>query len=75
GISATNCGGGLGNTLANNVPIIIYSLGKNAANGGATLDEAANPNPGSANNDAVFVAHDPTPANAPNGEFDDIVTW
>lgn len=36
-------------------------------------DEAANPNPNSANNDQVFVSH-PRSAAAGN-EFDDIVVW
>jgi hypothetical protein len=73
GISATSCGAG--SALTSGVPAIIYSTGKNGGYGGTGLDEAANPNANSANNDRVFVSHVPTPSSAPNGEFDDIVTW
>ena len=75
GITATTCGAAVGNTLANNAPAIIYSVGKNAATGGIGIDEAANPNPSGGSNNAVFVAHDPTESTAASGEFDDIVTW
>lgn len=74
GITATTCGAAA-NTLTNNAPVVIYSLGNNAGTGGTGLDEAANPNPNSANNDQVFISHTPTDAAAPNGEFNDIVTW
>lgn len=73
GISATSCD--TGKALTTGVPAVIYSTGKNGGYGGADLDEAANPNPNSANNDRVFVYHTPTPSTATNGEFDDIVTW
>lgn len=73
GITATTCGTAV--SLTNNAVAIIYSLGKNASTGGLGTDEAANPNPNSANNDQVFVSHTPTSAAAANGEFDDIVTW
>jgi prepilin-type N-terminal cleavage/methylation domain-containing protein len=59
-----------GSALTSGVPAIIYSTGKNGGYGGTGLDEAAN-----ANNDRVFVSHVPSPSSAPNGEFDDIVTW
>jgi len=75
GITAINCGATVGNTLANTAPAIIYSVGSNASTGSAGIDEAANPNPNGGSNDAVFVMHDPTPTAAPNGEFDDIVSW
>lgn len=74
GITPTTCGGAA-NTLTSTAPVIIYSLGKNAPTGGLGLDEAANPNPNSANNDQVFISHTPATTTAPNGEFDDIVTW
>lgn len=64
-----------GTALTTGVPAIIYSTGKNGGYGGTGLDEAANPNANSANNDRVFVSHVPSPSSAPNGEFDDIVTW
>lgn len=73
GITTTACSAAV--SLTNNAVAIIYSLGKNAPTGGSGTDEAANPNPNSANNDQVFVSHTPTPATAANGEFDDIVTW
>lgn len=82
-ITATSCGAVAANYLAgtsggapnDGVPAVIYSLGKNASSGGNGTDETANPNPNSANNDPVFVSHTPNPAEAPNGEFDDVVTW
>lgn len=74
GITATTCGAAT-NTLASNAAVVIYSLGRNAGTGGIGLDEAANPNPASANNDQVFVSHAPADAGAANGEFDDLVVW
>lgn len=71
--SPPNCASGT--ALTTTAPAVIYSLGKNAATGGTGNDEAANPNPNSANNDRVFVMHPPTPSTAANGEFDDIVIW
>src|SRR5579859_4285489 len=73
GISSSSCAPGT--ALTSGVPAVIYSTGKNGAYGGTGLDEAANPNPNSANNDKVFVSHVPASSSAPNGEFDDIVTW
>lgn len=56
---------------------VVYSVGKNAATGGAGADEVVNPNPvdSATGNDAVFVSHAPTAAAAPGGEFDDMVSW
>ncbi len=62
-------------TASPGVPAVIYSTGKNGAYGGTGTDEAENPNPNSADNDRVFVSHTPAPSGAPNGYFDDIVTW
>lgn len=73
GITATTCG--TATVLTNTAPAVIYSVGKNAPSGGTSADEAANPNPNSANNDQVFVSHETTPVGATSGEFDDIVTW
>ncbi len=78
GINANDCGTATfltGSALSAvppgvGVPVVVYSLGKNAATGGVGLDEAAN-----LNNDQVFVSHDPQPSAANGGEFDDIVTW
>jgi type II secretory pathway pseudopilin PulG len=74
GITASSCAAGTALTCSG-VPVVIYSTGKNGGSGGTGLDEAANPNPNSANNDRVFVFHAPRPSTAPNGEFDDIMTW
>lgn len=68
GIAGGNCAAGA--TLTSTAPAIIFSLGKNAATGGTDLDEAEN-----IGNNRVFVWHTPTSNNAPNGEFDDIMTW
>jgi prepilin-type N-terminal cleavage/methylation domain-containing protein len=73
GITGTTCG--TATSLTTNAVAVIYSLGKNAATGGTGTDETANPNPNSVNNDKVFVSHEPRPSGAPNGEFDDILTW
>ena len=62
-------------TASPGVPVVIYSTGKNGGYGGAGTDEAENPNPNSADTDRVFASHTPTPSNAANGEFDDIVVW
>jgi len=70
GISATTCGAALGNTLTSNAPVVVYSLGKNAATGGTGLDEAAN-----LNADSVFISHSPVGAGGTNGEFDDLLVW
>lgn len=74
GITATTCGGAA-NTLVSTAPIVIYSLGRNAGVAATGIDEAANPNPSSANNDQVFISHTPATSTAANGEFDDVVTW
>lgn len=78
GVTAVNCGSTAGTvTVTRKTPAVVYSTGKNTATGGApgtNNDEAANPNPNSANNDRVFVHHEPTAAGA-GGEFDDIMTW
>lgn len=71
----------LTNTLTNGAVAVIYSLGKNAAEGGTSTDERHNPNVIASGNpayvapDRAFVSHDPAPKDAPNGEFDDIVIW
>lgn len=62
-------------SLTSGVPVVIYSTGKNGAYGGTGVDETANPNPNSLNNDRLFINHTPTPSTAANGEFDDLVVW
>ena len=78
GTTASACGSSLV-TLTNTAPAIVYSLGNNMATAaptaGISLDEAQNPNPNSANNDRVFVWHNPTGTSAVNGEFDDLMQW
>lgn len=65
-----------GNELTKSAVVVVYSLGKNAATGGASGDESHNPNPNtSVPADRVFVSHIPSPPNVPGGEFDDIVLW
>ncbi len=76
--SATGIGSDCGtatNKLTDKTPALIYSTGKNGGYSGSGLDETANPNPNSTNNDRVFVSHTPTPRTDPNGEFDDLVIW
>lgn len=67
GITPPTCGA-VTNILTNNAVAVIYSVGKNIVPAG--IDENANLVP-----DQVFVSHVPSPPSAPNGEFDDIVTW
>lgn len=63
------------NTLTNNAPAVIWSVGANAgSSGGSSNDERENPNPNTLNPgsaDRIFVSHVRTGA----PEFDDIVTW
>jgi len=76
GISGSDCGSAdYKLTAGDGVPVVIYSIGKNGATGGTSTDEAANPNPNSADNNRTFVSHTPTGSSATNGEFDDLVIW
>jgi prepilin-type N-terminal cleavage/methylation domain-containing protein len=70
GITATTCGTALAVTNQNTLVAIVFSTGKNGAQGSAGIDEAAN-----LNGDRVFVWHTPTPVGSTNGEFDDQVAW
>lgn len=68
----------LNTSLVDNAVAVIYSTGPNATRpdpGGLRIDENANPNPNSADNNRTFVSHDRAGENHPNGEFDDIVIW
>lgn len=69
GISGSSCAANTSLTANPGVPVVIYSTGKNGGYAGTSTDEAANPNPNSADNDRTFVSHDPTPA------FDDLMLW
>ncbi len=75
GTASADCSAAV-TAYARNAIAVVHSLGKNAGTGGTGTDEQHNPNPNSAvAADRVFVSHDPTPAAAANGEFDDIVLW
>lgn len=68
GASGTNCGAGVV-TLIENAPVVIWSLGPNAATtGGAAPHENRN-----LSSDRVFVMRDKS--NVSGAEFDDVVTW
>ena len=70
GITATTCGAALAVTNQNTLVALVFSTGKNGAQGSAGVDEAAN-----LNGDRVFVWHTPTPVDSANGEFDDQMAW
>jgi prepilin-type N-terminal cleavage/methylation domain-containing protein len=70
GITATTCGAAAPVTNQTTLAAIVLAPGKNGALGTAGIDEAAN-----TNGDRVFVWHTPSPVGAPNGEFDDQITW
>jgi type II secretory pathway pseudopilin PulG len=73
-LAGTHCAaaGDATNTLTNNSPVVIWSVGGNASSGGTSADETQNPNPNNATSqDRIFVSH--VRSDAP--EFDDIVTW
>ena len=73
-VAATNCGTAV--TLASNAPVVIWSVGPNAATtGGSSVHEAQNPNPIGGTADRIFVSRPRAMADAAGGEFDDIVTW
>ena len=69
--AATSCGSA--GTLASTAPIIIWSSGPNAAVGGASPDEAQNPNPNGGSPDRIFVSR--PRSTVVGNEFDDLVTW
>ena len=69
GISPTSCNT-TALTASPGVPAVIYSTGKNGAQGSAGPDEAAN-----LDNNQTFVSHLPAGNGAPGGYFDDIVIW
>jgi prepilin-type N-terminal cleavage/methylation domain-containing protein len=69
GISGSSCGSGNALTTSG-VPAVIFSTGKNGAQGSAGSDEAKN-----LDNNQTFVSHLPAPSGATNGAFDDILIW
>lgn len=75
GTATADCPAGSA-ALTKTAVAVLYSLGKNAASGGGGADERHNPNPNSVlANDRAFVSHEPAPADAPGGQFDDIMVW
>jgi len=72
GITATDCGASANAIMTTSMVVaVLYSTGKNGALSAAGhADEGAN-----LDGDAIFVSHPPSPAGAPNGEFDDQFTW
>jgi prepilin-type N-terminal cleavage/methylation domain-containing protein len=76
GATASACGTGAGVvTLTSSAPVVIWSVGPNAATtGGTSVDELQNPNPTAGySGDRIFVSR--TKSSGTSGEFDDIVTW
>jgi hypothetical protein len=65
---------GTSTTLTNNAVAVIFSVGKNGVVGGTGgapgTDESFN-----LDADRAFVSHDPRPAGATGGEFDDVLIW
>lgn len=70
-VAGVNCGTAL--TLVSTTPVIVWSVGGNAATGGAGADEAQNPNPNGGSADRIFVSR--VRSSVAGNEFDDIVTW
>jgi hypothetical protein len=72
-VAGTNCGTAV--TLTSNAPVVIWSVGPNAATtGGTSVDELQNPNPTAGfSADRLFVSR--TRSAGTSGEFDDIVSW
>lgn len=71
GVSANDCGTAV--TLASNAAVVVWSVGPNAASGGASVHEAQNPNPNGGSADRVFVSRGVSTVSG--HEFDDLVTW
>ena len=72
-VAGTNCGTAV--ALTSNAPVVIWSVGPNAATtGGTSVDELQNPNPtAGASADRIFVSRVKGAVAA--SAFDDIVTW
>jgi len=68
GIGSSNCAPGT-TLVSNGVPAVIFSTGKNGANGLTNLDETANIHTGASASYKTFVTHDMSPT------FDDLVVW
>lgn len=68
GPGAVGSAGSASKVLTTNAPIVVWSLGANAATGGGGVDEAHN-----VNTDRIFVSHGTSYPGT--NDFDDIVTW
>jgi hypothetical protein len=68
-VDNTACGPGA--TLVSNAPVVLWSAGPNAASGGASRDEAQNPNANGGSADRIFVSR----ARSAGADFDDQVAW
>lgn len=68
GIGGSACAASM--TLSYETAAILVSSGRNGGSTPTGADELAN-----TDNNSTFVSHAPTPADAPQGEFDDIVVW
>lgn len=75
GITGSSCGATTNALTSNGVPVVIFSTGKNGAQGPAGIDEAANLDGTNANNNITFVSHTPSASGGAGGEFDHIVIW
>jgi prepilin-type N-terminal cleavage/methylation domain-containing protein len=75
GVTGTNCNTAV--TLASSIPVVVWSVGPNAATtGGVSVDEKQNPNPTAGfSADRIFVSKIKSGAPSDLNEFDDIVTW
>jgi hypothetical protein len=71
GVTAVACGAAP--TLVSTAPVVVWSVGPNAATGGMSRDEAQNPNPNGGSADRVFVSR--VRSTVSGNEYDDIVTW
>jgi hypothetical protein len=70
-VPGTSCGTAL--TLVSTTPIVVWSVGGNGFEGGASADEAQNPNPKGGSADRIFVSRIRNKVSG--SEFDDIVWW
>jgi hypothetical protein len=70
-VPGTSCGTAV--TLVSTTPVVVWSVGGNAATGGVGADEAQNPNPNGGTADRIFVSR--VRSNVAPNEFDDIVSW
>ncbi|HUP93955.1 MAG TPA: hypothetical protein VM164_03535, partial [Burkholderiales bacterium] len=70
-IVGLNCGTAV--TLTSRAVAVVWSVGGNALTGGASGDEAENPNPNGGSADRIFVSRSRSIVAAT--AFDDVVSW